>query len=735
MTQPPRSAEPDTSSPRLLRGLEELLRRRPGEGGPGSEQSLRAASREAGAWLQRVARARELLGRLGAHEADRLALAGQWLLLEVRPRGLRSVAAQRVRFRLGGQVLGTAPVEPDGVARLAVRAPTEPGMRPLVHDVLGPGGLVVQAGDGSAQAVLQVVGPGEPVLLAEASWALEHPDAPRLLRRLVEGGVRVAYLGLGAAGVRAALRARRAAGTLPEGALISARRSGDERSTLQQALEATFGMLVVRRLRASGVAVVAVVTTEPARLAGVEQAGAVLWTPAQLADRLAEGGAGGLLARAARFQAERTARDETAHRLAAMTGAEPCAAREALPALDNAEARRQVLEAIDGARRRVHLQTYIVEDGRVADELAAALVRAARRGARVRLLVDALYARHHLGPLRNPVLTALEREPGIEVRAVDPPFEGEEVDPLRFKARDHRKLLVVDGEVAFVGGRNVGDPYYVGFEEVAVADFTPHERVPWLDAHVRLRGGVVEHVERAFLEGWRRAGGHLALEGEGRDGAERPEAGPPGGMAAWFVAHDGLGDARALGAYEALFDGAREEILVVNDFPIVDALEAAARRALARGVRVLFLTGSAVARRGDGSFLRGPLYRELFEYLTKHRFEALVRAGADVREAVWRSERVVCRGGAVRPYVHAKLVVADGRWVSVGSANLDATASYWEREAVVVLDAPSLADQVREALAPWLHAAHRLRLDDPQWKREAPLRRLAATFWPETLYS
>src|SRR5262249_124284 len=101
------------------------------------------------------------------------------------------------------------------------------------------------------------------------------------------------------------------------------------------------------------------------------------------------------------------------------------------------------------------------------------------------------------------------------------------------------------------------------------------------------------------------------------------------------------------------------------------------------------VTGSALTRRADGTFLDGPMHRRLLELLTKHRLEPLLRDGAHVVEYVTPpSPLVVLAGGTLRPYVHAKLVIVDGLVASVGSANLDDTASFWEREANVVIEDP-----------------------------------------------
>ena len=98
-------------------------------------------------------------------------------------------------------------------------------------------------------------------------------------------------------------------------------------------------------------------------------------------------------------------------------------------------------------------------------------------------------------------------------------------------------------------------------------------------------------------------------------------------------------------------------------------------------------------------------------------------------------EEVVARGGIVRPYVHAKLVTADGRIASVGSANLDATASYWEREANVVIEDPAVVGELEGRLEAMIATSHPLDLGSEAWAREATKRDLVARLWPEAFYS
>jgi phosphatidylserine/phosphatidylglycerophosphate/cardiolipin synthase-like enzyme len=135
-------------------------------------------------------------------------------------------------------------------------------------------------------------------------------------------------------------------------------------------------------------------------------------------------------------------------------------------------------------------------------------------------------------------------------------------------------------------------------------------------------------------------------------------------------------------------------------------------------------------------FFVGLCYREMFDYLVKDRFEPLLRAGVRVYEYVAPAlPGITVTGGVVRPYVHAKVMVADGRVASVGSANLDVTASHWEREVNVVVESPAFAARLEAALDALAARAVALDPASTEWQREAGRRRLARTLWPDLVYS
>ena len=390
--------------------------------------------------------------------------------------------------------------------------------------------------------------------------------------------------------------------------------------------------------------------------------------------------------------------------------------------LDNGDARRRVLADIGAAQHHVHLQAYIFEEDATAAAFAEAACAAAARGVTVRVLIDALRS-GQIGRA-NPLLTRLEATPGATVRIARPISGLPDLHDL--KARDHRKLLVVDDRIAHVTGRNVGDPYYRGFDEVKLGPQSEARDVPWMDAGVIVEGQVVRSIASAFVDAWRAAGG------------EAPDptfVGPPGEIPVRFVVHRSLVDAHTLELYRHLIDRARKRITLVNTFPVQFELEAALLRALGRGVAVRFVVGNVRPIHGpnDEPF-RGGQLRDLATMVVHGRLDALVAAGAQALELGiaalpgWDPSL-----GVVRPHVHAKIVCVDGEALTVGSANLDITAGYWESEAVLLVEDAAIASSAEAAIEALLTHAVRHDPADPAYRLRVARREWIAHNWPSLL--
>ncbi len=296
------------------------------------------------------------------------------------------------------------------------------------------------------------------------------------------------------------------------------------------------------------------------------------------------------------------------------------------------EAFPRMLEAIASAQRSIRLEVYIFDCDEVGTRFVTALAAASHRGVAVTVVVDGFGSSRDAGWLRAALTAA-----GCTVRVYHPLLS---ILLGRWR-RSHRKLLLVDGEVGYVGGLNIGAAY--GGATVVAALPSRKPRAPWLDLALEIRGPVVEWLER------RLAGERL-----------RP---PPGPLRVWL---SGLGGGRRLRRQHVKAVGrARRELLLAHGYFIPDrrlvrSLTAAARR----GVSVTLL----LAGRSDVPFHRPATMRLYRQFL---------RAGVRIFE--WR-----------RSVHHAKALVVDGRRLLVGSFNLD-PLSLSNLEVLVEVRDPALA--------------------------------------------
>src|SRR5438309_3543729 len=169
------------------------------------------------------------------------------------------------------------------------------------------------------------------------------------------------------------------------------------------------------------------------------------------------------------------------------------------------------LAAIRGAKRSIHLEAYLFLRGKIAGEVLGALIERARAGVAVRLVLD------RIGSIATPNRYFAElRAAGGRVFWYQPIAW---YTLKRFNNRTHRDILIVDGEVAFVGGAGIAD-YWIG---------PAANNVPWRDTMVRVTGDLVKGLQTSFAENWLEASGEILSEDEFAlsDVSER-EIAPPG---------------------------------------------------------------------------------------------------------------------------------------------------------------------------------------------------------------
>jgi phosphatidylserine/phosphatidylglycerophosphate/cardiolipin synthase-like enzyme len=412
-----------------------------------------------------------------------------------------------------------------------------------------------------------------------------------------------------------------------------------------------------------------------------------------------------------------------ARRLEATTGAAQLTGNRIEVEMDNAKARHWLLDAIASARQRVHLQLYMALDDDVGAPVESALAEAGARGVTVRVVVDSLHGLQGSFGAQNPLLVRLGARPGVELRVSRPVTGIPSLEEL--KQRDHRKVAVVDGALALLGGRNLSHEYYTGFEEVRLMPESNWRDVPWLDAGARVEGPAVAALERSFLDAWSAAGGSAFRI------SDQPEAGT---TPARVVVHHGLRDGYTQEAYLALIDAATTHVYAVNGFPLILEIQHALLRAIRRGVRVRALFGNLTPTH-DGHPFKGPwsTARTQATNLVHSRMDALVAAGAEACQFAVRQQRGWSPGlGVVNPHVHAKVMSIDGRVCSVGSANLDITAGYWENELMLIVEDASITRALETRIDQLIDASERVDRNDPVWQ-ETARRRKWMRHWPGVL--
>lgn len=650
--------------------------------------------------------------------------------------GVSAKLGTTARFYVDDAVVGEVLLGNGPEVRTVIEAPA-PGIHRVGVKVCNDKGEVVS--DLIGHRILQVAS-GRPVVLVHAALFLPgppHEASPRpspmeALRVLIDEGFELVYFDVHEKNRDSLIHEEVLKQRLPPAAILVYSAEEEELRSLGVDFVRMFARTAIRRLRAKGVPVTTVLTSGEQDPKSHQTENVCVMTPAAVLRRAVAGGFDAEVKQATQLLRDRARANPLDWRLDQTTGSRLVEGNSFFAELDNAKARQRLFDAFEEAVATIHIQFYIVRPSSFAELLIVKLIQRARAGVQVRFMVDALYSDEEILGRVNPLITSLKEEDNIEVLAVGPIETRKQVDVSSLKQRDHRKLIIIDGRRAFVSGRNVGDEYFMGFDEVPVHDNTRHERIPWLDAHVEVSGPLVREVQRTFMHTWHRQGGAQITETQD----VLPKLRRSGTAAGRLVVHRGLADTNGLAMYEAMFDLAEDHVYIVNDYPIVPALERAIYRLLARDVSVKLLTGSATARRDDGTFFPAPLHRTLFEYMVKAKLEPLLQAGVRVYEFVPPpSPMTVARGGRIRPYVHAKMVSVDGRVTSIGSANLDATASFWESEANIVVQDAEFAAGVESTLQKLIDGSVELDPESEYWKRERAQRAVVATLWPGSFYS
>lgn len=349
---------------------------------------------------------------------------------------------------------------------------------------------------------------------------------------------------------------------------------------------------------------------------------------------------------------------------------------------DTQEILEKITQDVETAQKSVLMEFYIWNEGGLADQVMEAVIRAAQRGVSCRLLIDALGAR----PWWKGKQPQQLRDAGVKLLPALPvgifrTFVG------RTDLRVHRKIIVIDGDVAWTGSANLVDPRF--FKQGAGVG-------QWVDAMVRLKGTVVIPMGAIMIGDWMLETGESTNEIVEDAGLHFVE---PDGPADVQVVPSGPGESGdgLLQMLLALINAAQDELVLTTPYLVPDeSLLRAILGAAGRGVKVLLIVPEKV-----DSFLT--------RYASRSYFDELLRVGVEI---------YLYQGGLL----HTKSVMADGAISMFGTANLDMRSLWLNYEVSLFVYEPEFAKELRSLQQTYIDDARRL--DAEQWKTRSFKERL-----------
>jgi cardiolipin synthase len=342
-----------------------------------------------------------------------------------------------------------------------------------------------------------------------------------------------------------------------------------------------------------------------------------------------------------------------------------------------------MLEAISGARRSINFMTYIWKPGKLSDQIFDALTERAAAGIQVRVMVDGLGGFR----TRNTRIAEL-REAGGKWVWFNPPRFGK---LTRIYRRNHRRAIVIDGEIGFTGGMAIDDKW------LGSAQDPDH----WRESMVEVRGCIAGNLQSAFTQLWSNVAGELLVGPDFFPTSYESDPGPdPGEPISWHISviSSPSGEAHPLRqVFWLSVQAARQTVYITNPYFVPDKVMSAALMERARaGVDVRVLV--------PNENIDLPIIR----WASHGHYDRLLVAGVRIFE--------------YQPtMIHSKLMVVDGRWSIVGSANLDVRSKELNQENVLGIRDAGLARELEQIFMRDLESAVEVDLERwrgrPMWHR------------------
>ena len=326
-----------------------------------------------------------------------------------------------------------------------------------------------------------------------------------------------------------------------------------------------------------------------------------------------------------------------------------------------------MFKAIREAKSSIHLEYFNFRNDSLANTLFELLAEKVKDGVEVRAVFDGFGNTSNNRPLKKKHV-AMRREQGIKLAEFNPvnfPYLNDLV------GRDHRKIVVIDGKIAYTGGMNVADYYVKGTEQVG----------EWRDMHCRIEGGAVNDLQGIFANMWKRVSGEQIAGAQYYRGFTTPDyftqlkpdtthtAGQK--MVGIINREPGYSPEIIRTFYKSAIDHAQDSIKLINPyFTLIPSIKRALKRALKRGVKVelMIAANSDIPLTPDCGF---------------YNMHKLMKRGADV----WIYEN---------GFHHTKIIMVDGQLCTVGSANLDARSLRFDYEENAVIVDPGTTKELSD---------------------------------------
>ena len=358
--------------------------------------------------------------------------------------------------------------------------------------------------------------------------------------------------------------------------------------------------------------------------------------------------------------------------------------------------------AIDTAKDHINMETFIIEDDEIGRKFAEVLTAKQRGGVQVNLIYDSVGSSSTPKVFFKPLIEA-----GGNVLEFNP------INPLHarkgweFNRRDHRKLLIIDGQTAFVGGVNISSVYSSGSfgrrsSEKSISDLA---KIPWRDTHLHMTGPVVSEFQKLFIATWNEQQGEpLAFKNyfpeqinQGNDVVRAIGSSPEEPYSQMYV------------TLLSAINSAETQIFLTNAYFVPDPqLLAALKDAVARGVDVRLL----LPEKTDSVMVF---------YASRSYYDELLSANVKIYQ---KQDALL----------HAKTAVIDGVWSTIGSTNLDWRSFTNNQEINAVVLGQGFGEQMQTLFEKDLESSKQIRLED--WRNRSVgvrIKERAARFWARFL--